>query len=251
MARIFTPSGVEAPKIDEDAVVDFFEVRAKKAAVLGPLKAVLYQDKDADLASRRDVAEKLTISPLLGLSSASRVLDAGCGTGRWTKLVRDTGAYYHGADVSQGLINIALQAYSSDKLAKFTVCPVEALSLEKLGEHEGFTHIFCFGIFIYLNDTSMRNALTQLAEMASKNALIVIREPISMESRLTLREHFSEDMEQFYHAIYRTEQNLIEEKAEILGSRGFVLQDAGDVYSSPELNNRRETRQRYFIWKRV
>jgi hypothetical protein len=97
----------------------------------------------------------------------------------------------------------------------------------------------------------MRNALTQLAEMASKNALIVIREPISMESRLTLREHFSEDMEQFYHAIYRTEQNLIEEKAEILGSRGFVLQDAGDVYSSPELNNRRETRQRYFIWKRV
>ncbi|HWW46356.1 MAG TPA: class I SAM-dependent methyltransferase [Xanthobacteraceae bacterium] len=250
MTRIFTQAGEEAPPIDEDAVVDFFEARARKVGDLGPLKAVLYQDKHADLAERRDVAEKAVIFPILELSDASRVLDAGCGVGRWAALVRGTGAYYHGADVSSGLIKVAQETYGNDDKIRFSVCAIDTLSLEQLQETAPFTHLVCFGVFIYLNDPTLKIALRRLVEMAAPKARIVFREPLSSGGRLTLSEHFSEDMDQVYHAIYRSENEFLAEKTAILGATGFKLCRSGDVYANHELNNRRETRQRYFVWER-
>jgi len=250
MARIFTQTGEEAPRIDENAVMDFFETRASKVGDLGPLKAVLYQDKHADLAERRDAAEKAAIFPLLDVSDASRVLDAGCGVGRWAALIREAGAYYHGADVSQGLIAVARGTYGNEDKTRFSVCGIDSLSLERLQEAEPFTHLVCFGVFIYLNDSTLKIALKCLVDMAAPKARIVFREPLSSEGRLTLSEHFSEDMDQVYHAIYRSEDEFLAEKAAVLGAAGFRLCRSGDVYADPELNNRRETRQRYFVWDR-
>lgn len=132
MARIYTQPEDEKPKIDKSSVLEFFEERAAKVSTLGPIRAVIYQDKNVDLAERRDAAEKSLLLPLLKIDNSSRVLDAGCGTGRWADIVIPHCASYFGVDVSPGLIKVAVERFGDQANARFAVCPVDALSKEKL-----------------------------------------------------------------------------------------------------------------------
>jgi SAM-dependent methyltransferase len=84
--------------------VEFFEERARRVEHLGPLRAVIYQDKHPDLAERRDEAEKEKLLPILKLAPSLRLLDVGCGTGRWADTVVPLVAAYHGIDISPGLV---------------------------------------------------------------------------------------------------------------------------------------------------
>jgi hypothetical protein len=80
--------------------------------------------------------------------------------------------------------------------------------------------------------------------------MVLIREPVAIEKRLTLQEHFSADMDQQYNAIYRTESELLAMFGTTMGAAGFRLIKSADVYAEPELNNRVETKQRWFLWER-
>lgn len=237
--------------IDQDAVLSFFEQRAKKSEHLGPLRAVIYQDKHPDLAETRDRAEKALLLPKLALQSDDRLLDAGCGTGRWAQVLIPLCAQYVGADVSPGLIEIAKKQHGHHDNASFTVCPVDQLGLERLGAATApFSRIACFGVFIYLNDDIARRAMHALLSCAAPRCRFVLREPVGIEARLTIKEHFSEDMDQNYNAIYRTEAELMEMIEPTFLVNGFSVVESGDVYADAALNNRAETKQRYFVLER-
>lgn len=58
MTRILTlPGSLDTPSIDPNGVAAFFDARARRLNEVGPLHAVIYQDKQGDLALRRDQAE--------------------------------------------------------------------------------------------------------------------------------------------------------------------------------------------------
>lgn len=250
MARIFSRPGEEAPSINPDAVLDFFEQRAAKAGVLGPTRAVIYQDKHADLAERRDAAEKALMLPKMEIHATDRIVDVGCGTGRLAEALLPLGAYYHGCDVSPGLIEIARERYKTFDNARFSVSAGKDVSLDALGETEPFNKILVFGMFMYMNDDDAERAMQAICALAAPQCRFVLREPIGLESRLTIKEHFSEDMDQTYNATYRTEIELFALIEAAFGKAGFSLQDSGDVYADSGLNNRAETRQRWYVFAR-
>jgi len=248
--RIFGKGAQGAePRIERSSVERFFEERAGKLSQVGALKAVLYQDKHPDLAERRDAAEKARIRPLLRLAGHERVLDVGSGTGRWTDELASSVAYYHGIDFSAGLVEYARQRHPPGPRVGFTVASADDYSLESLGVGEPFDVILCCGVMIYLNDDEVDRALRCMAEVCAPQARIVLREPVGIADRLTISEHYSEEMEQTYSAIYRTEEELIRRIGHELGTRGFHVSDAGDVYEAA-LNNRAETIQRWFVMER-
>lgn len=236
--------------IDQAAVLSFFEQRAKKSEQLGPLRAVIYQDKHPDLAETRDRTEKALLLPKLDLGGDERVLDAGCGTGRWAEVLIPRCAEYMGADVSPGLIEIARKQHGHHPNARFAVCPVDELTLSRMESNRPFSRIACFGVFIYLNDDVAERAMAALLSCAAAECRFVLREPIGVENRLTIKEHFSEDMEQTYNAIYRTEAELMAMLQPTFLANGFKVTETGDVYADSALNNRAETKQRYFVLER-
>jgi len=237
--------------IDQGAVLSFFEQRAVKAEQLGPLRAVIYQDKHPELAEKRDLAEKALLLPKLQLGSSDRVLDVGCGTGRWAEVLIPLCDTYWGVDVSPGLIEIARKRLGHHGRAHFSVCPVDELSLTRLDPRgEAFSRIACLGVFIYINDHQAERAIEAIADCAAPRCRFLWREPVGIQERLTIKEHFSEDMGQTYNAIYRTEAELLDLLAPAFLSRGFTLVDSGDVYSDAGLNNRAETKQRFFLLER-
>ena len=250
MSRIFSRPDDEKPIIDKGSVLQFFEKRAEKASALGPIRTVIYQDKAPDLAERRDASEKSLLYPKIQLSAEDHVLDAGCGTGRWAELIIPACGSYHGVDVSPGLVEIAEQRYGDFQNVRFSVCSLDEITMEKIGATTPFSRIVVFGVYIYLNDNEVLKALRCIGEVSAPKARILVREPVATQSRLTLREHFSEDMEQYYNAVYRTESELLGLFHSVLGAVGFHVTGSGDVYSEADLNNRAETKQRWFLLER-
>ncbi len=241
-------AGVQ-PRIERSSVERFFQERAGKLAEVGALKAVLYQDKHPDLAQRRDAAEKTRIRPLLRLDGHERLLDVGSGTGRWTDELAGAVAYYHGIDFSAGLVEYARQRHPPGPQVGFTVASADDYTLDSLGVEAPFDVILCCGVMIYLNDEEVDRALRCMAGVCAPSARIVLREPVGISDRLTISEHYSDEMEQTYNAIYRTEEELVRRIGQELGSPGFRITGTGDVYEAG-LNNRAETVQRWFVVER-
>jgi SAM-dependent methyltransferase len=250
VTRVFSQPNDDKPEIDQASVLSFFEKRAEKNGALGNICTVCYQDKNPALAERRDAAEKQLLFPKLDLDDQSRVLDAGCGVGRWAEAVIPACGFYHGVDVSPGLIQIAQSQFANTPKARFSVCSLDKMTMAAIGEATPFTHILSFGVFIYLNDEPLSAMLQRYVEAAAPKSRILMREPVAVQSRLTLKEHFSDDMDQVYNAVYRTEPELMSIFNKTLGSGGFSLADCGDVFTEQGLNNRAETKQRWFLWLR-
>ncbi len=251
MSRISSsPNDKEKPSIVHSEVASFFDQRAKKLEELGPLVTVIYQDKHPDLARHRDQAEKERLLPILQLDGTQRILDVGCGTGRWAETLSKAGKWYHGTDFNKGLIQYARKHFASLFNVKFTQTSIGDLSLAEIGEEEPFDLILCAGVLIYLNDEEVVKALENFSKVAAPSSRIVIREPMGIEKRLTLKDHYSEDMEQVYNAVYRTMEELQEMMKETLFAEGFHLVESGNMYEEKELNNRSETRQKWMLLER-
>lgn len=251
MARITTAFGeASPPEIDPEEVAAFFEDRARRMNDLGPMRAVIYQDKQGDLAERRDAAEVARLLPLLRLDGRQALLDIGCGTGRWSRRLVPLLARYHGVDASGGLLAYARQQHRDDPHCRFTHLQAEQLSAEALGE-ASFDRVLCAGICIYLNDPQLSELFSALADITGPGALILLREPVANRSRLTLKEHFSTELEHDYHAIYRSVPELMALLQPTLLDAGFRVVGEGDVYEQDDLNNRAETRQCWFVLERT
>lgn len=251
MSRSYSaPGTADGLRIDSRAVAEFFERRAERIATIGPLHAVIYQDKHGDLAQRRDVAEKEKLLPLLRLDGAQRVLDIGCGTGRWTDSLARESVWYHGVDACEGLVAFAREHHAAPN-RNFTTGSIESFSLESLRELLPFDRVLCAGVLIYLNDAEVRNAFRCIGGVLAPGGLVLIREPMGMERRLTISQHYSDELEQDYSAIYRTPEELDAMIRDALPEAEFRLSGAGEVYDDPTLNNRSDTRQRWMLLERA
>lgn len=252
MSRIYsTPGEAPGPAIDRKSVADFFEKRVGKIATLGPVQAVIYQDKNPELAAQRNVAEKAKLLPLLRMDGTQRLLDVGCGTGRWVADLLPLSAWYHGIDPCEGLVAHARKQFATVLNGRFTTASADAFSLHLLGEHLPFDRILCVGVLMYLNDDEVLQALQCMARSLTPGGVILLREPLGVERRLTITEHYSDDMEQVYSAIYRTREEIGVLIDRALPGPAFSLAGSGDVYDEPTLNNRSDTKQQWLLLERT
>lgn len=252
MVKIFTDTeNICKPSIEKEKLEVFFKGRAKRINTIGPVRAVIYQDKHPDLAERRDRAEKEKIMPLMKINQKNRVLDIGCGTGRWANILSKNVEHYHGIDFNADFINYSMENFKNIPSMKFTVASAENFNLEILKEKYGFDLILCFGVLIYLNDDDVFKLFDSIKLVAKNKCRVIIREPFAIENRLTIINHFSEDMDQEYNAIYRTYDEFKEMFSRSSLNPGFEIVDHGNVYE-PELrlNNRAETIQQWLILER-
>ena len=227
----------EKRAINYRSTLEFFEGRAN-VAEKNVLTATMYQD--AGLASRRDRAEKETVLTQLNLSAGDRVLDIGCGSGRWAELIAPKVSSYLGIDFSQGLLQVARARIPS---AIFQCGPVNSLDVETLKIPPPFTVFICSGILAYLNDDDVLGLFGMISRTATAGSRFYVREPVGRTQRLTLDGYWSEELGANYSAVYRTRAEYLDLLSTL---SGFHLGNEGEPFPR-ELQNRAETEQRYFI----
>ncbi|MCC6589755.1 MAG: methyltransferase domain-containing protein [Bryobacterales bacterium] len=235
----------DARDIDYTETLRFFEDRGRTALPNAPETSTMYQQ--GDLARQRDQHERATVEPLLGLHGDERVLDIGCGYGRWARALSGRVHSYLGLDFSQGLLRLAQSVNVPN--SRFQCLPAQQIEESALLQPPPFDLFLCSGILIYLNDADVSHLAQSIAALASQTGVCYLREPMAVSERLTLDRFPSAELNNDYSAIYRTAAECHTLFGRHLENAGFTLTDQQSLYP-PELCNRRETEQWIYIWRR-
>lgn len=237
----------EKANLDPEKVKDFFNRRAEKYDRENPYITTMYQDKHKELADERNRLETEKIGHFIALTGKEKILDLGCGIGRWSDALGGRFESYLGIDASEELINIAVQRHSGNDKIHFRRGDLSELS-KSIEPEKKFDRILLVGVLMYCNDSVLGDMFSRIAEYAGEKAKIIVREPIALGERLTLKDFYSDELGSDYNAIYRTYDEIMAYmEPHLLDS--FFIEDEGFLFSE-KMNNRAETAQYYFILSR-
>ena len=238
--------------ISYDDVKKFFDERGSQEKK-HLYNYVMYLDNKPEVAIERDRQGKECLDKIIRIDSSMKVLDVGCGVGRWGEHFLNKGAYYVGIDGNSMMIERAknnLKQYNNKKLVLCNLQNIEEL-VKTNNDLSNFDLIFVSGVFMYLNDEDCLNVMKCFNKLCSKNSKICIIESMSNDERLTLDNFYSDDLNQDYSAIYRTvnEYKVIMKNA---FSENFNLKMEKILDFEDGLQKKREhvTMEHCFIWEK-
>ena len=227
----------ENKDIDPDEVKNFFADRANRD-LESDLSIVLFQDKEN--SEQRHIEEKKLFNQHIDVSG-KKVLEVGCGIGRWTEALHDKCESFLGIDYTEDLIEIAKKSYDFDN-CKFQVMSATDIDADELLIEPPFDVIIFSGVLMYINDDDIKLVFEQLNRICVENKKLFIMEPVSrMCERLTLKDFYSEGLESDYSAIYRTE----EEYMQLFEGLNYNKIFADDIFD--DLSDHSETHYKYYV----
>ncbi|WP_276840176.1 class I SAM-dependent methyltransferase [Anaerovibrio lipolyticus] len=238
-------------EINYDATQAFFNNRAGKYNKDNPYSVTMYQDNNPELVKQRNAKEVEKLLPLLQLDKNSKVLDIACGIGRWSDAIIEEIDKYCGIDFCEEFITKAIELNKVKKNRSFFVGKSNEISacLLKNKWEDTFNRVLLIGALVYLNDQDVDSVFEEIGRAVDNKAIVIIREPIGIEERLTLKEHFSDELDDTYNAIYRTRDEIITSLNKSLLKQGFMIKEEAFLFED-SLNNRKETAQYYFVLER-
>ena len=230
-------------EIDNNSTKEFWENRANN---INNLQTVLLgSDKTGIEQNTRNEHEKLIVESVVKQIQNPRILDIGCGIGRWAENLINQFDSYTGVDFSEGFINFASEKFANYSNIKFYNNSI--LNLDKEILDSKFNFIICTGVLMYVNDTNLSKFFKTLKQMTNTCNIqnIYIQESISiMENRLTLNQFESKDLKTNYNAIYRTKQ---EYEAYFKTNKFDIIKT--DLLLDNKSGAREETNAQYWILK--
>ena len=228
----------------------FFVIRANKYNENNPYAVTMYQDNNAELVKQRNTKEIEKLYPMLKIDQNSRILDLACGIGRWADAVQEEITEYCGVDFSEELISIANERNKRENMIFLAGSITDIDRVLEENQKEYFNRILLIGILVYINDEDLMQALHSIIKHCEEHCIVCIREPIGLQNRLTLKDFYSEELEENYNAIYRTDHELKKLFQDSFLSAGFAITHEGFLFEEDQLNNRKETAQYYYILER-
>ena len=230
-------------EIDNNSTKEFWENRANN---INNLQTVLLgSDKTGIEQNTRNEHEKLIVESVVKQIHNPRILDIGCGIGRWAENLINQFDSYTVVDFSEGFIDYASKKFSDNENIKFYNNSI--LNLDKEILDSKFNFIICTGVLMYVNDTNLSKFFKTLKQMTNTCNIqnIYIQESISiMDNRLTLNQFESKDLKTNYNAIYRTKQ----EYEEYFKTNKFDIIKT-DLLLDNKSGAREETNAQYWILK--
>ena len=226
-------------EIDNNSTKEFWENRANN---INNLQTVLLgSDKTGIEQNTRNEHEKLILESVVKQIKNPRILDIGCGIGRWAENLINQFDSYTGVDFSEGFINFASKKFANYSNIKFYNNSI--LNLDKEILDSKFNFIICTGVLMYVNDSNIFDIFKAFRRVTPE--YVYIQESISlMDVRLTLNKFESKDLQTNYNAIYRTKQ----EYEEYFKTNKFDIIKT-DLLLDNKSGAREETNAQYWILK--
>ena len=195
--------------INTENTRNFYDTRAKSIKDMNnPYVSVLLGDQNPEYALMWDAFEKENILPKMNIDETCRVLDIGCGMGRWAETLIPRSGYYCGTDMSLEMIKYARErSRYSEKTYDFLNYGFEEFcGLTKEQFSHSFNRLWICGVMMYINDEVLMKGMDQLLDKMEEHAKVYFTETIALSQRLTLNRFYSEALKADYDVIYRTEK---------------------------------------------
>ena len=196
----------EKINIDTENTISFYNQRAKTIKTRErEYTTVLLGDKDPDFSVKWDAYEKQFILPKLKLTKEKVILDIGCGIGRWAEAVVGQCKEYYGVDFSSEMIAVAKENIKKENSHFYTMSLADALSDPKITARK-YDIVLMTGVSMYINEEELKESYRLLRNLVNKDSLFYFEESVGKIERLTLNHIWSEDLKDYYGAIYRTRE---------------------------------------------
>ncbi len=242
----------EKCEIDDQRTREFFEERVGKS-LPHRYNYVIYQDSNPELALERDRYEKEKMLPFMDVRKDSRILDIGCGVGRWADAFAPllTDGSYVGIDYSGDLLKLAVDALKEEKNCFFCHGRFQDILqvLERNKQKKEFDLILINGVLMYLNDNDLTQCLGFVNEMLVSGGKFYIKESVGISERFTLKDFYSEELSHNYNAIYRSISEYKQALDRVFSPETYESLSEGETWRKDQ-ENRSETTSYYWIWKK-
>lgn len=236
--------------ISSNSVKEFYEKRAKNAqgwnAVL--LKDERQSKEDVDL---RNVHEAELLKTAIADKQDLRILDVGCGNGRWLSNLLISGVpigHYDGIDFVASFLEKLQAEYQNMPHIHFhemNVCHLNAQVLQK-----EYDLIITCGLFMYINDEEIPSIFKTLGAHLAKGGIFYSEESVAtMGKRLTLKDFYSQELKCPYNAIYRTPEEYAHWLVDEVG--GQLLPGSGKMLLTKDTGAWDETNQCCWLLKKI
>lgn len=236
----------EKVSVSTEVVKAFWRERASMYEEKG-INATICGDQNLETALKETEFDRDQIIPRLGITKDSRVLDMGCGIGRFAKMILPQCGYYCGVDYTEGMIQVTEQVCrgiraENPQAGEFSL---RHMSVSEAAEQEPAALGGPFDIFImwsigmYMNDADLEHTLQLAPRLMKEHATVLLQDSMGLGKRLTLDQFPSEALQSPYSAIYRTKEEYAKLYSPLLEA-GFSyveeaqLPDFGNAYSDSE-----------------
>ena len=220
--------------INTQNTVSFYNQRAKTIDNREQeYTTVLLGDQSPEYAVKWDMYEKDFIIPKLHLNRNKIVLDLGCGIGRWADSISGDCKEYIGVDFSGEMISIARQKKRKGDCLFYNLSVLDALDDKRvIGRH--YDIIIVTGVSMYINDDMLVECYRRLDKIVDKETIIYFEESVGKKERLTLNNIWSENLNDYYGAIYRTREEYLELIGKNITSVDYIEEGYMDVLDKKE-----------------
>lgn len=164
------------------AAAHYWEQRARRFAARGAGLAAVCSYGMPELYNRAiQCSQRLALAPHLRLPAGTRVLDVGCGIGRWSRLLAARGAEVCGVDLSPTMIAIARERTAASRLERRCRFLIQDLC----GLESGAQHDLVLGVTVLqhiLEPDRLRRALERMVAHLQPEGRMVLLEAAPIES---------------------------------------------------------------------
>ncbi len=217
-------------------------------------RATLLQDGEAGLlqatmltSTEEEAEERLLLeqASLMGaiepiLQHSESILELGCGTGRWSRILAPHVAQIDAYDFSQALIEIAR---NETKEAGYNHVRFHCESIENVPQTHRVDTCISIALLHYLDENQFKAAMNLVRTSVLQGGHAVFRETFGVDRRFELHGFHSNVLNTTYHAVYRTPGEI----AQALGDDFQLILDEETLAPTPE---KPETSQRMLVFHR-
>lgn len=191
----------EHANIDFKNTKSFWQSRTKEEF---SMKTVLLgSDKTGVAQEFRNNDELKLFNSVIPIKKPLKILDIGCGIGRWPDNLYDRIEKYDGIDYTEAFVEYANSKYKNDSNINFYKMSATDIDFSKLTND--YNLIITTGVLMYINDAELNKVFKMYKYLSPE--YIYLQESVSIiDTRLTLRDFESKDMNINYSAIYRTQE---------------------------------------------
>ena len=228
----------EITAISEANVKEFYDQRAKRLAELGPYTTVLLGDQRPEYAEQWNRFEKSFVLPRLKLGKRCRVLDIGCGVGRWAEEIAPLVGAYIGTDLSSGMIAAAAQRFRDVPNVRFINSSFQEIFREREICRFRYDSVIITGVLMYMCDDEIRKCMDGLSALLKEDAVVYVEESVGKRDgeRLTLNHIWSENLKANYDAVYRTREEYLDLFSPLLEKTDVLEEDYLEGLDKQELS---------------
>lgn len=230
--------------VDSQGVRAFWEERAKRF-VGKDLVNLSNLESDVALARVKHREECRVLEDFIAPKKQDLLLDLGAGHGAWAAYFARQVSFVDCVEYSEGMASIARDHFRENGILNTAVhcIPAQDFIFEK-----SYDVILISGLMIYLNDEDAACLTRSIRNGLKHGGRVVLRDGTAKEEPYTIVNRYSEELDAYYSAHYRTSEEYIQ----LFSDHGLKLLRHQNMFAdgSP-LNKRKETILRIYEFQGV